>query len=379
MLQQIAQLNRATNRHAGKLLAAGLAGALAYNAWQWRREAALARRKRPAQPALARTPKVSALVAAWNEAGQIDAHIQSFLALRYPAIELVICAGGADGTLERARRYAGERVIVIEQQPGEGKQRALARCYAQAGGEIIYLTDADCRFSEDALVRLLAPIVGAGEQAATGTSRPLAEQAHKLLPRYLAAADMAAAIRSPAYVGGLLGRNAAVSRAAIERSGGLDFAARTGTDYQLARRLLAAGIAIRHVGDSCVQSEYPETLGEYRRRQSRWLRNLLLHSRRYGAAGDLRASLQTVVAGLAMLLAPLAALLGGWAIVALWAALVAHALGAKLRYTLFAARVGGRPLAARLALALLPLTLIDFAVWAAPIVDLADPRRREQW
>lgn len=381
-LQGIRQAQQTANRNVGKLFLIGLASVAAYNWQRWQRDKALAERLRAAQtpaPALDNPPQVSALVAAWNEVEHIDAHIQSFLALRYPNIELVLCAGGYDGTLAKARLYAGERVIVIEQHAGEGKQKALARCYEHAHGDVIYLTDADCRFDDDALARLLGPIVNEGEHAATGGSRPLAQQADQILPAYLWASDVVAGLRNVPYTAGLLGRNAAATREAIDRSGGLDFEARTGTDYQLARRLLASHTKIRNVPASVVEAEYPPTYGEYQRRQSRWLRNLLLYSRRYGAAEDARATWRTIGTGLAMLAMPAFALRLGPAVLALWALIVAYAAGAKLRYAAFTERLYALRLPKRLPALLLPLTLVDFAIWASPIIDLLDPRRRERW
>jgi glycosyltransferase involved in cell wall biosynthesis len=379
MLGQIKQL---AGRHAGALYIAGLVAVGIYNWRLWWRDRKLADRLRSEwapPPDLVRAPKVSILVAAWNEHDTIDAHIRSFLELRYPNIELILCAGGADDTLDRARRYASERTIVLEQRPGEGKQRALARCLAQASGEIIYLTDADCLYTDEALTRILGPLVVDGEQAATGGSRPLDPQLNKLLPSYLWPADATSSARHPAYGTGLLGRNAAVTRRALDRIGGLDFPAPTGTDYQLARRLIGQGIAIRHVGASVVPSKYPETLRIYRRKRSRWLRNLLIYGRRHGSKQDLYVTLKTIAVGALMLLTPLAAVVFRGAVLAPWSLLVAHAVGSKLRYTLFTARLYRRPVSARLLAALAPLTLIDFAIWALPILDMLDPRRRDQW
>jgi glycosyltransferase involved in cell wall biosynthesis len=378
----IRSLLRFANRHTPGLLVTGLVGVVFYNSWLWRRDRALADRlcaQRRCVPQLARTPKISALVAAWNEHDQIDAHIQSLLALSYPNIELIICAGGTDDTLESARRYACDRVIVLEQRKGEGKQRAIARCEQYASGEIIYLTDADCRYVDEALVQLVAPLVNEGEQSSTGSSQPLDEQIDQMLPRYLWSSDVMSDARSPMYREGLLGRNAAITRAALKRIGGLDFDARTGTDYQLARRLIQHGVAIRFVGDSSVPSRYPDTLATYRQKQSRWLRNLMLHGRRYRAWHDVAVTMQTIGTGGVMLLAPLTAIVFGRSVIALWSLLVFHATSSKLRYMLFTARLHQRAVLWNMPITLVPLTIVDFAVWALTLFDLLDPKRREQW
>ncbi|KPV50504.1 hypothetical protein SE17_26565, partial [Kouleothrix aurantiaca] len=90
---RIRPLNQVLNRHAGKILLAGLALVAAHNWRQWQNDRALAERLRAEQlalPQLAHTPRVSALVAAWNEAEHIAAHIESFLALDYPNSELIL-------------------------------------------------------------------------------------------------------------------------------------------------------------------------------------------------------------------------------------------------------------------------------------------------
>ncbi|MGH2457606.1 MAG: glycosyltransferase [Chloroflexota bacterium] len=360
----------------------GLAIVVADNVRRWWRDRELAdqlRAERARKPPLTRTPKVSALVAAWNEGDRIDDHIRSFLALRYPNVELILGAGGNDDTFRRAARYTSDRVVVLEQRPGEGKQRALAHCFERASGEIILLTDADCLYQDDALAALLRPLIEQGEQVATGTSRPLDEQMDKTLPAYAWFADLASAARSPAYVEGLLGRNAALTRQALDRSGGLAFSARTGTDYHLAKRLIRSGFRIRQVGASVVPSRYPERLGAYRRQRSRWLRNLLIHGHRYGATRDVAATLGTILTGALMVIAPALAPVAGRRVLMPWCWLVAHALGSKLRSALFTARVYQRPIPVRVLVGLPWLTIVDFAVWASPIFDLLSPRRRERW
>jgi hypothetical protein len=80
-----------------------------------------------------------------------------------------------------------------------------------------------------------------------------------------------------------------------------------------------------------------------------------------------------------MLLAPLASVATGNVVLVPWSLLVAHAASSKLRYALFAARVYQRPISTRLIISIVPLALIDFAIWALPILDLLNPQRREQW
>ncbi|PDV99131.1 hypothetical protein A9Q02_13450 [Candidatus Chloroploca asiatica] len=336
------------------------------------------RAEHPPVPTLIRTPKVSTLVAAWNEGSQIEAHLRSFLELTYPDIELILCAGGTDETYVRALRYAGPHVTVIEQQPGEGKQRALARCLEYATGEIVYLTDADCLFDDEALTRLLAPLVNEGEQVATGSSRLLDEQMEQILPRHLWAAEMVSDAHRSTISDGLLGRNAALTRNAIAHIGGLNYQAPTGTDYQLAKRLLQIGLTIRFVRESVVSTGYPETFITYQRKQSRWLRNLLIYGPVYEAWKDVAATRRTLAIGLGMLLLPVVGLRLR-PVLLLWFLLLSHGMLARLRYASFSTRLSGHPVPAMLFAAIPALTMADVVVWSMPLLDLIDSARRSRW
>ena len=324
-------------------------------------------------------PAVSAIVAAWNEAANIDAHIRSFFGMSYPNCELVICAGGSDDTYERARRYSHPRVRVIEQIPGEGKQRALARCLPHATGEIIYFTDADCRFDEDALRQLVEPIISGRERAVTGTSHPLESQVNSILAHHIWARDLAAAARNGEYIDGILGRHAAVARSAINAIGGLDFEAPTGTDYHLAKRLQSAGIRIRYLPHSSIASSYPTTFDEYRRKQSRWLRNLILFGPKFDARNDVIATWKTIGLGLVMTGLPVVGLLLHRIFLLIWAVLIIYASTVRVRQAASASREATQPFPSRYVVMAPALAMIDFFVTALPLFDLLSERRRKAW
>jgi len=182
-----------------------------------------------------RAEKVSVLVAAWNEADAIDRCIKSITSLSYHHKELVVCAGGDDGTYDSARQHENGSVRVLKQAPREGKQRALRRCLTASTGEIIFLTDADCVLTDEVFEATLEPILDGREVAATGSYEPLAEQRDLPLVTYQWAIQLYGRIHADAYSAGLLGANCAVRRADLERSGRFAAEAPPGPDSALAR------------------------------------------------------------------------------------------------------------------------------------------------
>ncbi len=362
----------------------GLLASGVYNLWRWRSDRCLVakhlRRSSPPPPDQWRSaPRVSVLVAAWNEADHIDRHVRSFVGLRYPNRELILCAGGTDDTYARAAHWTGPQVKVLEQCPGEGKQRALRRCFAIANGEVIYLTDADCVLDDDSFERLVFPIAQGLESACSGSSRPYSELSRHPFVVSQIASQCYSALHSPLYAAGLLGRNCAVTRELLRQSGGLDAPAPTGTDYVLAKCLARAGARIRQIPDSRVQTDYPTTASEYLRQQRRWLRNVVARGKEYGAIDEVRSSLLTSGVGVAMITLPFLALVIGPMALGLWVLLLGHAFLGRIRYMFVARAYQGLPITPGQIGMIVPLLILDFVAWARPLLDYVFKKGQDTW
>lgn len=377
------------NRPNGKLYASiglllGIAGVALYNRRLWQRDKKALSKKQPALPAsrladLPVLPTVSVLVAAWNEEHNIREHVASFLALRYPHKELILCAGGEDRTYELAARHTAPGVTVLLQQPGEGKQHALARCLQQSEGTIVFLTDADCLLDDASFESTLAPLILEGEQAATGRFAPQHRQRNRPFVMQQWYVDTYWRERSGPYLEGLIGRNAAVLRALLEKTDAFSAPVRTGTDYYLARRLLQEGVKIRYAHDSMVETEFADSVPAYLRQQSRWLRNIILHGSAFGAAGQVRQALAQCLIGLAVMLWPLSFPVTGPLGVALWLLVVAHGTLARCRYVRFGELALGQPHRTETYRKSPLYFLIDQVMLSYAIVEWLAPQSRWRW
>lgn len=102
------------------------------------------------------TPKLSVIVAAYEEAGTIRARVENALASLWPhdQLEVVVASDGStDGTVERASEVDPARVRVLD-LPRRGKAAALESGAAHASGEILVFTDANTMFRPDALAQI---------------------------------------------------------------------------------------------------------------------------------------------------------------------------------------------------------------------------------
>ena len=102
-------------------------------------------------------PRVSLIVAAYDEEEVITAKIANALALEYPRdrLEVIVASdGSADATVERAREAGADLVLEL---PRGGKVVAQNAAAERASGEILAFSDANSIWSPDALRRLVAP------------------------------------------------------------------------------------------------------------------------------------------------------------------------------------------------------------------------------
>lgn len=319
-------------RRAVWILGIGIALAFVWNWRLWLRDRRQAARFQQEEQKAHNTegisepaPQVSILLPAWNEAQHIDACVQSLLKLRYPNKQLIICAGGSDGTLQRARQYENDRVIVLEQQAGEGKQRALRHCYQCANGEIVFLTDADCIVDDDAFERTLGPILSGQEQAATGAWRPVDRQLRLPYVRYQWSNHIYRELWMPDYAPALDGKNAAVRKEVLDDVGSFNIEAPIGTDYVLSKQLEAGGYGIRFAQSSRVQTEYPETTRTYWKQASRWFRNPVVLGAQWGDRRLVLSVLRAGVLSVILLVLPACSILISSKLLLLgWVASVIH-------------------------------------------------------
>jgi cellulose synthase/poly-beta-1,6-N-acetylglucosamine synthase-like glycosyltransferase len=144
--------------------------------------------------------------------------------------------------------------------------------------------------------------------------------------------------RQKGEVEGLIGRNAALTRELLARTG--DFAATVaiGTDYYLARQIVALGERIAYVHGSCVATTFATAPTHYLSQQSRWLRNILQHGPAFGASAQVRAAQQQCLIGLGMLGGLATLPLIGAAGRTLWLVAFLHGLCSRWRYIQFAIR-----------------------------------------
>jgi len=104
-------------------------------------------------------PPVTIIIAARNEVDSIGTTIENKLALDYPRdmLEIIVVSDCSDdGTDEVVQQFSEDNVILLRQEPQQGKTAALNLAVQRAKGDILVFSDANSMYAEDALRRLVA-------------------------------------------------------------------------------------------------------------------------------------------------------------------------------------------------------------------------------
>jgi cellulose synthase/poly-beta-1,6-N-acetylglucosamine synthase-like glycosyltransferase len=114
-------------------------------------------RPRPHRQAPIR-PRVSLIIAAYNEEAVIREKILNSLDQTYPRelLEIVVASDGStDATPEIVREYADQGVVSLHTPARDGKAAAVQRAVEHAHGEILVFSDANSMYTLDAVEHLV--------------------------------------------------------------------------------------------------------------------------------------------------------------------------------------------------------------------------------
>lgn len=118
-------------------------------------------------------PSFSVIVAAHNEASVIGKKLENLLSLDYPQdkVEIIVVDDGStDNTAQIVGKYDSVKIIKLSRV---GKTEAINKGLKQASGEIVLLTDADCFFDKENLVKAAQAFFDESIGAVTGSIKLL--------------------------------------------------------------------------------------------------------------------------------------------------------------------------------------------------------------
>lgn len=238
---------------------------------------------------VARSPKVSVIVPAWNEEVGILKTIQSVLNTHYQNLELIVVNDGStDGThslvteffeqYNKAKDLPTKAEIKYLKLSNGGKAKAMNQGLAVATGEFVMTVDADSVMDSQAIIKLLEhfdePKVGAvaGNVIVGNRKKPIAllQQLEYLHGFFFKRAD---SIYDAVYIIG--GAAAAYRKTTLDAVGGFDHNI-IAEDIEMSTRILAKGYKTRYAAESVVYTEGPSDWKCLFKQRLRWKYGRLL-------------------------------------------------------------------------------------------------------
>ena len=104
-------------------------------------------------------PRVTLIVAAYNEEKCIRSKIENCFSLDYPVEQLeiiIVSDGSTDATPTIVKEYEQSGIVGLFSPPRRGKTSALNCAVARATGDILVFSDANSMFRQDAIRKLVA-------------------------------------------------------------------------------------------------------------------------------------------------------------------------------------------------------------------------------
>lgn len=123
-------------------------------------------------------PKVSLIIAAWNEERSIAKRLENALALDYPQdkLQIIVASDGSDDqTVNIVKRYHEQNVVILDLLR-RGKIFALNDAVAEATGEIIVFSDANSMYDKKAIRMLVQNFADKGVGGVCGNQIYLKKQ-----------------------------------------------------------------------------------------------------------------------------------------------------------------------------------------------------------
>lgn len=190
-------------------------------------------------------PKITLLIAAFNEQGVIKEKLDNSLKLDYPEdkIEIVVCSESSDQTNKIVSEYASCGVKLFSYQKRQGKSAMIYKTISKISGEIIVFSDANAIYEEDALKKISRNFTEKNIGAVVGRlniinpEESAVSQGESLYKKYEALLR-----KSNSQMRSVLGVDG--SMFAIRRSVYLPISADRGDDFELAVRILIKGFGV---------------------------------------------------------------------------------------------------------------------------------------
>lgn len=229
-------------------------------------------------------PLINFIVPAWKEDQVLNKTLTKLLNLSYTNYRVIINAGGNQETIQIADSFKKyDNFLILKQQAGKGKIRAINDALIQIEEGIVFLIDADVQLNDQFLIDMIFPIVNKNEFVVTSHLKPHHSIKDKDLVKFLYI-DRNSKFRKKMerYID-VVGINTAMKYEVIEKVTQFTEAKFSDDNRVIGKDLRSNGYKIYYIANLIGETyNYPQTISNFIPQQLRWMENAYYRRREEG-------------------------------------------------------------------------------------------------
>lgn len=229
-------------------------------------------------------PLINFIVPAWKEDQVLNKTLTKLLNLSYTNYRVIINAGGNQETIQIADSFKKyDNFLILKQQAGKGKIRAINDALIQIEEGIVFLIDADVQLNDQFLIDMIFPIINKNEFVVTSHLKPHHSIKDKDLVKFLYT-DRNSKFRKKMerYID-VVGINTAMKYEVIEKVTQFTEAKFSDDNRVIGKDLRSNGYKIYYIANLIGETyNYPQTISNFIPQQLRWMENAYYRRREEG-------------------------------------------------------------------------------------------------
>lgn len=222
-------------------------------------------------------PLVNIIVPAWKEGKIFSGCLLQISKLSYPNLKIILNAGGSDETIKIANSFKKyKNFLIIYQEVGQGKIKAINDCLKHVSEGIVYLIDADIYLDDDIFFQMLNSILNYNQKIAISMIKPHNSIRNRDLVKYVLINRNPWFLHKYTRYVKSTSQNTIISYDVIKDVRNFTEGRLADDGYVIGSDIRKKGYQIFLISNSMVESyNYPLKLRDYLNQNLRWLENFL--------------------------------------------------------------------------------------------------------
>lgn len=221
-------------------------------------------------------PLVNIIIPAWKENETFRDCLLSITKLSYPNLKIIVNAGGNEETVNIANSFKKyENFIILKQEKGGGKVKAINNSLKYVSEGLIYFIDADFYLQDEIFIKMIYQIINENENVVCSSLKPYKFQENKDLVKYIYINRYSRSKGKRGRYLNAISPHTCFKYDAIKSINKFPEKQLSDDNTAMGREVVNKGYKIYRI-PRFVETYYPDTVKKYIRQNTRWIQNNLM-------------------------------------------------------------------------------------------------------